>query len=91
MYLKYLQRTLLLFTWLFFLQIQQLREEESSLRKENLRLMEEVLRLKHEARIQSPSASKYTPPVQVQNIPALYVGLGIVLALVGIVLGKFVL
>lgn len=72
-------------------QVQQLREEESSLRQENLRLKEEILRLKHAAGVNQPATNKYSPVVQPNNPFMLYIFMGVSLALIGIILGKFVL
>ncbi|KAF5272930.1 hypothetical protein FQR65_LT04859 [Abscondita terminalis] len=73
-------------------EVQQLREEESSLRQENLRLKEEILRLKHSVNVGQPPMSKYTPnAVQPQGVSAAYVAFGILIALFGIILGKFIL
>ncbi|KAK4873428.1 hypothetical protein RN001_015457 [Aquatica leii] len=73
-------------------EVQQLREEESSLRQENLRLKEEVLRLKHSVNVGQPQMSKYTPnAVQPQGVSVAYIAFGILIALFGIIMGKFIL
>lgn len=72
-------------------QVQQLREEESSLRQENLRLREEILRLKHAVGVTPPVTNKYNPVVQPAPISMIYMAVGVGLAIIGILLGKFVL
>ncbi|KAF5287939.1 hypothetical protein FQA39_LY15609 [Lamprigera yunnana] len=73
-------------------EVQQLREEESSLRQENLRLKEEILRLKHSVNAGQPQMSKYTPnAVQQQGVSVAYIAFAIIIALFGIILGKFIL
>lgn len=72
-------------------EVQYLREEESSLRQENLRLKEEILRLKHSTGVAVPPLNKYTPVVQPAPMSMMYMAVGVGLALLGIILGKFVL
>lgn len=73
-------------------EVQQLREEESRLRQENLRLKEEIMQLKQQVGMpRAMPANRYVPPVQEQTIPMVYVGLAIMMAFIGIILGKFAL
>lgn len=77
-------------------EVQSLREEESILRQENLRLKEEVLRIKFSSAIdpsQSMSHSKYTPAPMAHQSPRLLhmLAISVAIAVVGIILGKFVL
>lgn len=76
----------------FLFQVQQLREEESSLRQENLQLKEELLRLNNSTGgIRQPVTNKYSPAVQTPNNPMLYMVLSVALAVFGFILGKFIL
>lgn len=82
-------------------EMRQLREEESQLRQENLQLKEQLLRLRtSEGLVKEKSSSSssvpsyqntYSPPVANEQIPMLYVAIAIVMAFVGLFLGKFVL
>lgn len=78
-------------------EVKALREEESMLRQENLRLKEEVLRIKFSSAASdstgSMSHNKYTPaPMAHQSPPLLYMlAVSVAIAVVGIILGKFVL
>ncbi|KAJ6639731.1 Vesicle-associated membrane protein/synaptobrevin-binding protein [Pseudolycoriella hygida] len=77
-------------------EINSLREKESNLRQENILLQEQVLRLrmsvesntKESAAFQNP----YSPPHHAQQTaPMVYVALAVVMAIFGLILGKFVL
>lgn len=75
-------------------EVRLLQEEKSFLGKENLRLQEELIKLKIALGKSSPSApaNRYNPPAQQQAvIPSAYLAVGVVLALLGVILGKFVL
>jgi hypothetical protein len=77
-------------------EINSLREKESNLRQENLQLQEQILRLrmsvesntKESAAFQNP----YSPPHHAQQPPPMvYVAVAVVMAIFGLILGKFVL
>lgn len=71
--------------------MQKLREEQSCLRQENLRLTEEVLRLRHSVAGAQPQLSKYQPPaMQQQGISVSFLVMGLAMAIIGVIIGKFV-
>ncbi|XP_018327754.1 vesicle-associated membrane protein-associated protein B/C [Agrilus planipennis] len=74
-------------------EVRVLREEESILRQDNLMLKEEILRLKHLLgdSVETSLPRKYNPSVQTQNIPVAYIAIGVIIAVFGMILGKFIL
>ncbi|KAF5286250.1 hypothetical protein FQA39_LY16347 [Lamprigera yunnana] len=75
-----------------FAEVQQLREEESSLRQENLKLIEEILKLKHFMNARQPQISEDMPnAVQQQRVSVAKIPFAIIIALFGIIFGKLVI
>ncbi|KAJ9580643.1 hypothetical protein L9F63_024178 [Diploptera punctata] len=76
-------------------EVKHLREEESSLRQENLQLKEELLRLRRSAAVAAVDSSAPIlasgTAVATAPVPMMYVAFAIVMALFGIILGKFLL
>ncbi|KAL5277647.1 VAPA family protein [Megaselia abdita] len=61
-------------------------EDMNVLKNENRRLQEQILRLKLEEKKQA-----FTPPSAVQEVPMIYILMSIIAAIVGVILGKFLL
>lgn len=66
-------------------------EDVSALRQENLKLREEILRLKHAAGVQQSQPLVYSPPEPVPTESVYYMAIGLLIAILGVIIGKFVL
>lgn len=74
------------------LEVVHLREEESKLRHENLQLKEEVLRLRQAACDgRATRAHSFGPEKQQQGAAMQWVGIAVAMALLGILIGKFLM
>jgi len=83
------------------IEIRQLREEESQLRQENLKLKEQLMKTNAEAMMQkkqqtsAPSVSyqnAYSPPqIGQQPVPVMYIAIAVIMAIFGLLLGKYML
>jgi len=85
----------------FSAEIRKLREEESQLRQENLELKEQILKLKMASQSQSTSSTAhsgqsqfqnpYAPPAISNQQPPLLIGVAVIVAILGLLIGKFLL
>lgn len=83
------------------LEIRQLRDEESQLRQENLKLREQLLKTSADVIIQKklqatsssvPYQNAYSPPqIGQQPVPVMYIAIAIIMAIFGLLLGKYML
>ncbi|XP_055384750.1 vesicle-associated membrane protein-associated protein B-like [Condylostylus longicornis] len=83
------------------LEIRQLREDESQLRQENLKLKEQLLKnatadVMQKKQQTSPSSvpyqNAYSPPqLGQQPVPVMYIAIAVIMAIFGLLLGKYML
>ncbi|XP_046678443.1 vesicle-associated membrane protein/synaptobrevin-binding protein [Homalodisca vitripennis] len=75
-------------------EVKHLREEESSLRQENLQLKEQLMRLRLNHQLSSPPPAPSSPSLAIapaQGFSPLLIITAIAMAIVGIILGKYIL
>lgn len=72
-------------------EVKRLREEESSLRQENLQLKEELLRLRHSSVVADTSPNNPATSIPATSTPMFFMVFAVIMALLGVLLGKFFL
>ncbi|KAH8386792.1 hypothetical protein KR093_002597 [Drosophila rubida] len=71
-------------------ELKEIREVNTELRKDNLHLKEQITRYRN-SMIMKPINESYTPALAEKQIPVFYIAIAIATAILGLLLGKFLL